>query len=790
MSNVKFKFELGVSGQDASSSAISKLINPSNTNTKQGLSMIIPICDEQNVQMIIQNIEKIRKLNPSIQCIFICHRYEAYNELTTHLSQSVHIVTMVESNSIHHIFNKGLDLISRTHAMLIDTDEYIDFDSLSNELASLDSNTVYPLTHFKVEDKRQLIDNKSNQMLENTYFNSIFDSFIKEEIKEQEVSNVNPAALNHDVSSQSEIEETSHDSSEAFVHPYLNKIVTTLEDEKSVNHKAEKGIYPKELIFERLLKLTGIIIPSKMFSMFKLSDAQDIEVSKRLFAVEVLTASHYTVDLNSHCGNVISTNKKYFNDFTSRPTSQSALYYLKQLNNILNVRQSFEVTQFIQYEADKVILYLKNLIEQKTNDDQEIIATLKSYNNLSYSTLNKGEAKELVIAYCFPPYIDTSGNVMAKRIAESGEIVDIISNKMDRIRKKDDKLIKLADNYIDTQFEINAPQAFSSWGSISQFTAKGLDQYNTFKHKYSALYSRAMFPASHFLAFEIKRDNPNITWTAEFSDPLHTDVSSNLRYAPIDDLSYVESVKSIMPNGYQELVDDNVFNVCELISFAFADRLIFTNDHQLEYMIERFDPTIQQSIRDRAIVTPHPTPSKESYEMVQSYYSVAPRMINLAYFGNFYDTRGFREIELVCKYLVEAGVNNFMIHVFTNVNSKVIGFRNNSTFKKNIKLNPFVDYFEFLNLTNKMDALLIFDAHTIGIKEMNPYLPSKLSDYIGSKALTWAFVEEGSILSKQQYDNLYITHMNEFSEYANTFKRMNEKWQKSLYKVGMILCNK
>ena len=42
-------------------------------------------------------------------------------------------------------------------------------------------------------------------------------------------------------------------------------------------------------------------------------------------------------------------------------------------------------------------------------------------------------------------------------------------------------------------------------------------------------------------------------------------------------------------------------------------------------------------------------------------------------------------------------------------------------------------FFEFLNLTTKFDCLIVNDANTKDYKEINPYLPSKLSDYLGSR---------------------------------------------------------
>ena len=58
---------------------------------------------------------------------------------------------------------------------------------------------------------------------------------------------------------------------------------------------------------------------------------------------------------------------------------------------------------------------------------------------------------------------------------------------------------------------------------------------------------------------------------------------------------------------------------------------------------------------------------------------------------------------------------------------------------------------EFLNLTTKFDVLLVEDSDKGNFK-LNPYLPSKLSDYQGSDAAIWGICEEGSIMDSLNLD--------------------------------------
>src|SRR5699024_11293047 len=95
---------------------------------------------------------------------------------------------------------------------------------------------------------------------------------------------------------------------------------------------------------------------------------------------------------------------------------------------------------------------------------------------------------------------------------------------------------------LDSQIVLEGAQAFSSWQSIEDYIDGVIKSYKMYKNKYEEIYSRVMFPQSHFAAFELKKLNKNLKWVAEFSDPLYTDVSSDVRYAPIEEDDYIEGL--------------------------------------------------------------------------------------------------------------------------------------------------------------------------------------------------------------------------------------------------------
>ena len=535
---------------------------------------------------------------------------------------------------------------------------------------------------------------------------------------------------------------------------------------------------------EKLIREANCIIPSDLIFHHSFSDNFSFRFNiwmSNLMAI---------VNLN---GEVVTAEEICVHGETERGIPENykeTLMCIKYIDSKITKRFDDAVSEVLQYFNKVFTANLKNYIDKGIITRDDLIMEMESLGieNIYYSALNKGDARKLVLAYCFPPFNDTSGNVMAKRIFEAGDIVDVISNDMSRIRKKDNKLLHIMSHLLDSQIVLTGPQAFSSWTSIEEYMQGVYDKYKLYEDKYDEVYSRVMFPHSHFAAFEIKKENPGIKWVAEFSDPLNTDVSSKLRYAPIEDDDYIEMLKEYTGEEYSRLIDDNSFNVCEVIPFLYADELIFTNQYQMEYMMERFDNSIKEMVKSKAVISQHPTLPREMYDIVKSFYKVKQEEINIAYFGNFYDTRGFRQIELVAKQLYETNINNFKIHVFTNLNKKTMRFYRQSEFKEYIEMNQYVPYFEFLNLTDLMDVLLIFDAETVGIKPYNPYVPSKLSDYRGSTSKIWAFTEKDSVLDLTDEENLYTVQQHDYYKYGEAFVQISEDIGKPVYNAANIKC--
>lgn len=387
---------------------------------------------------------------------------------------------------------------------------------------------------------------------------------------------------------------------------------------------------------------------------------------------------------------------------------------------------------------------------------------------------NRGQAKKLVVSYCFPPYVDTSGNVMAKRIRKMNEIVDVIYNKMEVARDKDEQLNVLVDDMIDTRFEVPSTTSFSSWKGIYEFYSLGMAKIGG--RKYEEVYSRALWPGSHFLAYIYKINNPDVKWTAEFSDPILLDIHGKKRESKIQNKQFLKQAHEIIRKEHNlpAVGDKNLFFWCEYLAYLFADEIIFTNKNQLKYMMDNFPvQSIRQIIKEKAIISPHPTLSKEFYHIKKSQYKIDEEKVNVAYFGNFYSTRNLDELFLGLKKLNNDLRSHIRLHIFTSDPSLLKKELSSQGLDQNVYINPFVNFNEFLNLTTIFNCLIVNDAKTKGFKEINPYLPSKLSDYLGSRTPIWGIYEKGSILS--EYELEYKSELGDINEAAIIYEKLVKK---------------
>lgn len=399
--------------------------------------------------------------------------------------------------------------------------------------------------------------------------------------------------------------------------------------------------------------------------------------------------------------------------------------------------------------------FVRSYLENHRGDISRYAALLQGVGiNFGYDKqIAASLADTLVYSYCFAPYLDTAGIVMAKRIQARGVPVDVVCNNMDSVRKVDRRLDLITAGLVGRKIVLNSRPSFASWVEIRRFCDDADKRVKALEKSGAAhreIYSRAMWIASHFAAAVHKLRKPEVVWRAEFSDPLLKDVQGQSREAELE-LSWLKNIgvfSALKKAGISPPDTRNLFQWGEFLVYAFADEIVFTNENQFSYMLNysELPKTLLKSVEERSVVEGHPTLPAPFYQIAKPDYKTDNQFLNCAYFGSFYATRGLGEVFEALREVTNEGVGSIRLHVFTNNGDEARIEARNQRVEKHVFINEYVGFYEFLALTNQFDCLLVNDANTKGLKEINPYLPSKLSDYMGSGSIIWALCEEDSVL--------------------------------------------
>ncbi len=376
---------------------------------------------------------------------------------------------------------------------------------------------------------------------------------------------------------------------------------------------------------------------------------------------------------------------------------------------------------------------------------------------LPWRAVNAGLAHDLAICYCFPPDLDTSAMVAARRLRERGVVVDVISQDLSRIRTVDPESLRVATEVLDRTHVVGGGASFVRWSAMSAFTEEAWSTVETWEASqgsYRSVYSRAMAPPSHFAAALVKLRRPQVEWIAEFSDPLRINAVGEERIGEVDDdwLSR-ELHLGMVEAGFPQPEGLEVFDLAERVAYALADRVVFTNSHQRDYMLGYCpDRRLTDRVLGISEVSHHPTLPPDFYDMGSAELFLDPTKVHIAYFGVFYSTRGLGEILEALSRLTHLERDRIRLHVFTPQPDALTLQVVRAGLAGVVKPRPFVGFLDFLQLTTEFDVLLVNDAATEAHSGVNPYLPSKVSDYRGSGTPVWAVYEEGSVLSTMAFD--------------------------------------
>lgn len=381
------------------------------------------------------------------------------------------------------------------------------------------------------------------------------------------------------------------------------------------------------------------------------------------------------------------------------------------------------------------------------------------------------DCEELYISYFFPPSNQASGIVTFKRIIENGRKVDVLQGEF----KKSDEDDDFVGPYINERIQVSVEGKLDWADFIFKFMDRGLKAIDD---NYKRIYSRSWLMANHFLACEYKFTHPSVSWTAEFSDPLIFDLNNQpktYKQMIIDDEIYITRLNDEIKNLGEEfpLIENksSAYFIAEYLVYLFADKIIFTNENQMEVMLSQFPIDIKGHVIGKSEIKPHPTITDEFYHVNDVDLQLDDDCLNIGYFGNdYYSKRHFESLFYAVESLNHKYKDKIKIYIF----SSNAGFIKKLIPSDNFIVKKPLEYLDFLNATTKFDILLVNDVNTQGNYKLNPYLPSKLSDYKGSGSDIWAIYEKGSSLSK--LDLKYKSDMAVYDQCSSVFRKILEDY--------------
>lgn len=362
--------------------------------------------------------------------------------------------------------------------------------------------------------------------------------------------------------------------------------------------------------------------------------------------------------------------------------------------------------------------------------------------------------RDLVISFLFPPSSETAGIVMAKRLRTWPRDVDVIANQPPGNRAEDPGTLKIAGRRLKRIARVKGRKnALKNWSIVEKFCINGDAEIRRFERTrgpYRRVHSRAMMPASHFLAMQYKLRRPSVRWTAEFSDPMMYDTHGQRRRTPTNGAPLAKKIaRAIADHGLTLGEPDDMFELVEYGAYVLADEIHFTNDVQRDFMISKItDLRLQEEVRAKAVVAPHPSPAPELYDSALASSASEPDRFEVAYFGAFYTLRGVADILAPFARLTAAERCTVRLRVYTDKVQAAEPAVAEHGVEDCVEVHGYVPFLDFLALAKRVDLLLLADARVAANHAVNPYLPSKVSDYRGAGTPIWALVEPGSPLSQ------------------------------------------
>lgn len=384
--------------------------------------------------------------------------------------------------------------------------------------------------------------------------------------------------------------------------------------------------------------------------------------------------------------------------------------------------------------------------------DRSVVGTLPYVNSDRFDQY----VDTLVISYNFSPFTDASAVTVAKRIRQFGVPVHVVSQNMSGLRTEDAQLTQIVSPYVTRHDQVLFSPSFASWTGVREFVAHAMHELlpRLEAGRYTRIYSRSMFPASHFLAAHIKLKFPSVHWIAEFSDPVQHTVEGVPRTDGLVEVdAWATSLRENAPRSmrHQLFASDSLFAWCEYLVYAYADQVWFTNIYQQHVMLENIDDfEYRKHVIQKSQVHPHPTFPEEFYALETNsapYRTGKSEKFTIGYFGEFYPNRGLDDLFGAISGIAGSLRQSVSVRVYTSGREACLRRITEAGLEDIVIVNEPLPILEFFSEARMLNRLFVNDVIPGGKYGCNPYLPSKLSDYLGSGTQVIAMVWPGSVMA-------------------------------------------
>jgi len=338
--------------------------------------------------------------------------------------------------------------------------------------------------------------------------------------------------------------------------------------------------------------------------------------------------------------------------------------------------------------------------------------------------------KMFVIPGSFVPYNDTVTLLTYKRLRNLDLDMDVFC-----FRGKEDKSLveELSNDENFKKFNIKytsdldwaVPRNYPFRLPISLFLMNKYvkDSLKEFEKKnYKYLFSSIVPGISHIAANKIKQKHPEVIWIASFSDPFKgspykdVDLSNSSIFYKI---AYNVGAYALYNDKYEEVAVNN------------ADKLVFICEEQRDYTLKQY-PNYDQLLKKAIIMPLTYIPQWQMYENLLDSTNSNNTIKQAVHLGRLYGLRSpstFIDALIELKEEIPDLSNKIVFHQYSEIQNEDIKRIKENNLEDLFIIHDKVSYKESTQIMKEADVLVLFDT-LMPNKEIQPYLPSKIVEYL------------------------------------------------------------